>query len=71
MDVLFQHYSSPEVLEAFPAKMEKVAMGELPHSAKILTSLYKKLAESRTPSSYTESWLGSQDSAQTPALPEV
>ncbi|KIM91953.1 hypothetical protein PILCRDRAFT_105901 [Piloderma croceum F 1598] len=45
MDVLYRHYSSPEVLEAFPAKMEKVAMGELPHSAKNLTSLYQKLAE--------------------------
>jgi hypothetical protein len=45
MDLLYQHYNSPEVLEAFPAKMEKVVKGELPHSGKILTSLYQKLAQ--------------------------
>jgi len=45
MDVLYQHYSSLEVIEAFPAKMEKVAKGELPHSGKFLTSLYRKLAQ--------------------------
>ena len=45
MDVLYQHYDSPEVLEAFPAMMEKVAKGELSHSGKILTTLYQKLAQ--------------------------
>jgi hypothetical protein len=44
MNILCQHYDSPEVLKAFPAKMKRVAEGELPHSATILASLFKNLA---------------------------
>ena len=48
VNILYQYYDSPEVLEAFPAKMDKVAKGELPHSAIVLSNLYQKLAQKTT-----------------------
>jgi len=49
VNILCQHYDSAEVLKAFPAKMKRVAEGELPHSATILASLCQNLAK-KTPS---------------------
>lgn len=45
VNILSEHFNSPEVLKAFPAKFKSVAEGKLPHSSTILTSLFQKLAE--------------------------
>jgi hypothetical protein len=45
VNILSEHFNSPEVSKAFPAKFKGVTEGKLPHSSTILTSLFQKLAK--------------------------
>jgi hypothetical protein len=46
VDILCRdHYSAPTVSAAFAQMMQPVAEGELPHSARVLTSIFEKLAK--------------------------
>jgi len=45
VNILSEHFNSPEVSKAFPAKFRSMAEGKLPYPSSILTSLFQKLAE--------------------------
>lgn len=40
-DVLRKHWRSPDVVANVPKQMARIAAGELPHCAEILTTLFK------------------------------
>lgn len=43
--LLLQHRSAPTVLQGLPAKIQAVAMGNLPHAASALTALYQQITQ--------------------------
>jgi len=45
MSLLVKHRNAPDVLRGLPAKMEAVAMGNMPHVGQILAELYQQIAE--------------------------
>ncbi|KIK47157.1 hypothetical protein CY34DRAFT_74595, partial [Suillus luteus UH-Slu-Lm8-n1] len=43
--LLLQHKSTPAVSHGLPAKIQAVAMGNLPHAASALTALYQQITQ--------------------------
>jgi hypothetical protein len=43
--LLLQHRSAPTVLQGLPAKINAMAMGNLPHAASALTALYQQITQ--------------------------
>ncbi|OAX31922.1 hypothetical protein K503DRAFT_34040 [Rhizopogon vinicolor AM-OR11-026] len=55
MEIAFlaTHKSHPDVLRGLPAKIEAMAMGNLPHAGPVLTALYQRIAQMPSPNDKT------------------